>query len=49
MAFSLDQRYTSEGEPELGVGIVTEVNFGRVKIHFPGPDATRLYAIDTAP
>ncbi|MEL6132578.1 MAG: RNA polymerase-associated protein RapA [Bacteroidota bacterium] len=49
MAFFQDQRYTSEGEPELGVGIVTEVKHGRVKIHFPSADATRLYATETAP
>ncbi|MEO1416922.1 MAG: RNA polymerase-associated protein RapA [Bacteroidota bacterium] len=49
MAFSLDQRYTSEGEPELGVGKVTEVNHGRVKVYFPGAEAIRLYATETAP
>ncbi|MDA3893973.1 MAG: RNA polymerase-associated protein RapA [Salinivirgaceae bacterium] len=47
--FLPNQRYTSEGEPELGVGILTETSKGRVQIHFPVADETRLYAIDTAP
>lgn len=47
--FSPDQRWTSEGEPELGVGIVTEIGKGRVKIHFPMSGETRLYAEDNAP
>ncbi|MFK7923969.1 MAG: RNA polymerase-associated protein RapA [Bacteroidia bacterium] len=47
--FFPDQRWTSEGEPELGVGIVTEISKGRVKIHFPIADETRLYATDNTP
>ena len=47
--FSPDQRWTSEGEPELGVGIVTETSHGRVKIHFPIAGETRLYAMENAP
>lgn len=43
------QRYTSSGEPELGLGIVTEVSKGRVKINFPIAGETRLYAIESAP
>ena len=31
--FSLDQRWTSEGEPELGIGIVIETTKNIVKIH----------------
>ncbi|MEL6675276.1 MAG: RNA polymerase-associated protein RapA [Bacteroidota bacterium] len=49
MAFFPHQRYTSEGEPELGVGQVVETTHGRIKLYFPGSDATRLYAIDSAP
>lgn len=49
MAFFPGQRYTSEGEPELGVGIVIEARLGRVKVHFPGSDETRLYAEESAP
>lgn len=48
-AFFPDQRWTSEAEPELGVGIVTETSKGRVKIEFPKAGATRLYAAASAP
>lgn len=47
--FFPEQRWTSEGEPELGVGIVTETSKGRVTIHFPVPDETRQYAMENAP
>jgi ATP-dependent helicase HepA len=47
--FFPDQRWTSEGEPELGVGIVTDTSKGRVKIHFPVSDESRLYAMENAP
>ena len=48
-AFFLDQRWTSEGEPELGVGIVSELNKGRVQIKFPLSGEVRLYATEYAP
>lgn len=47
--FHPNQRWTSEGEPELGVGIVTEANFGRVHIFFPSSDEMRIYASGSAP
>ncbi|MBI9053249.1 MAG: RNA polymerase-associated protein RapA [Bacteroidales bacterium] len=47
--FFPNQRWTSKGEPELGVGMVTETSKGRVKVHFPISDETRLYAIENAP
>lgn len=47
--FFPNQRYTSSGEPELGVGIVTEVSKGKVLMYFPVSDETRLYAIESAP
>lgn len=47
--FSPKQRFTSEGEPELGIGICKETSKGRVQIHFPVPDETRLYATENAP
>jgi ATP-dependent helicase HepA len=47
--FLLNQRYTSSGEPELGVGIVTEVSKGKVRISFPTSDEVRLYSIESAP
>lgn len=47
--FFPNQRWTSEGEPELGVGIVTEVTKNRVQIYFPISGETRLYATESAP
>jgi ATP-dependent helicase HepA len=47
--FLLNQRYTSAGEPELGVGIVTEVNKGKVRISFPASSEVRQYSIESAP
>jgi len=43
------QRYTSEGEPELGVGILMEITKGRVQLHFPKSNETRVYSIENAP
>src|SRR5690554_3869301 len=47
--FFPNQRFTSAGEPELGLGIVTEVSKGKVKMYFPAADETRLYATGSAP
>lgn len=47
--FFPNQRYTSSGEPELGIGIVIEVSKGKVKISFPTSNEMRLYAIESAP
>lgn len=48
-AFSPGQRWISESEPELGLGIVTNVANRRVEILFPAGGESRLYAIDGAP
>lgn len=47
--FFPNQRYTSSGEPELGVGIVTEVSKGKVQLFFPLSDEQRMYASENAP
>ena len=47
--FYPEQRWTSEGEPELGVGVVIETNKNRVAIHFAAADETRQYALANAP
>lgn len=49
MRFSEGQRWISEPEPELGLGIVLEVEPGRVKLFFPASNAIRLYAEAAAP
>jgi len=33
--FFPNQRYTSKGEPELGIGILTEVGNRKVQVYFP--------------
>lgn len=43
------QRYASDGEPELGIGIITEVSRRQLKLHFPAAEETRIYALDSAP
>ena len=47
--FYPDQRWASEGEPELGVGVVVETKANRVQIHFPAAGETRQYALANAP
>ncbi len=46
--FFPNQRYTSKGEPELGIGILTELSKGKVRLSFPASNETRLYAIESA-
>jgi ATP-dependent helicase HepA len=43
------QRWVSDGEPELGLGIIHKSGAGRVEIAFPAAGETRIYAIDSAP
>ena len=43
------QRWVSDGEPELGLGIIRKSGDGRVEIAFPAAGETRIYAIGTAP
>ena len=43
------QRWTSEPEPELGLGTVVRAEAGRVQMLFPATGETRTYASDNAP
>src|SRR5688572_25554391 len=43
------QRWVSDSEPELGLGIILKVEFGRVEIFFPAASEQRLFALKTAP
>lgn len=43
------QRWVSDGEPELGLGVIRKSGEGRVEIVFPAAGETRIYATDTAP
>ncbi len=47
--FQIGQRYTSEQEPELGVGRVQNVEFKNVTIEFPAVKQTRIYRTASAP
>lgn len=43
------QRWSSETEPELGLGVVLSCQFGRIELKFPAVGETRLFALATAP
>ena len=49
MEFVIGQRWASQGEKNLGLGIVTQVDFRRVTIHFPAACETRTFASEAAP
>jgi ATP-dependent helicase HepA len=46
---AVGQRWISHTEPELGLGVVTEVEYRRVAMYFPAADAQRVYAMKDAP
>jgi ATP-dependent helicase HepA len=46
---AIGQRWSSDSEPELGLGIVTNKEFRTVEITFPTSNAVRRYSIATAP
>jgi ATP-dependent helicase HepA len=43
------QRWVSDSEPELGLGIILSGGDGRVEIVFPAVGENRCYALDSAP
>ncbi|WP_342748487.1 RNA polymerase-associated protein RapA [Marinobacterium halophilum] len=49
MPFVPGQRWISNSEAELGLGIVVEYSNRRVEIRFPAAEETRTYAADNAP
>jgi ATP-dependent helicase HepA len=46
---AVGQRWASEMEPELGIGIVDAIDGRRVTVTFPKSSLTRLYSIESAP
>lgn len=48
-SFAIGQRWISEMEPELGLGIVKHIDKRFVEIHFPASDCELKYAISSAP
>lgn len=49
MSFTVGQRWISNSESQLGLGLITEVSGRQVHIFFPAIDEDRIYAIDNAP
>lgn len=49
MSFSIGQRWVSQTEPKLGLGMIAEADNRRVTISFPASGESRTYAIDNAP
>lgn len=47
--FKLGQRFVSQSEPDLGLGVVSEVQGRTVKFNFPLVGQVRLYRVDNAP
>jgi len=47
--FSPLQRYTSKGEPELGVGILKEISNRKLQVYFPLSNEKRIYSIESEP
>jgi ATP-dependent helicase HepA len=43
------QRWVSDTEPELGLGIILQAQFGRVEVLFPAASEQRQYALSSAP
>ncbi|MCC6234051.1 MAG: RNA polymerase-associated protein RapA, partial [Verrucomicrobiales bacterium] len=48
-AYRVGQRWLSVAEPELGLGVVTQIGDGRVSIRFGAVDEVRQYIADGAP
>lgn len=49
LEFTLGQRYVSDTEPELGLGVVLQVSSSTAEIGFPAAGERRTYSIKQAP
>ena len=49
MSFAIGQRWISETENSLGLGMITALDFRSVTLHFPTSDETRIYSVAQAP
>ena len=49
MSFAIGQRWISETENSLGLGMITALDFRSITLHFPATDETRIYAVAQAP
>lgn len=48
MTFSIGQRWISNTESQLGLGIIVDVNKRQVSVNFPAVGEERIYATDSA-
>ncbi len=49
MNFEVGQRWLSEAEPELGLGIIFELGHKSLKVNFPAKQEVRVYGMKSAP
>lgn len=49
MDIAVGQRWVSDSEPEMGLGMVLSIEDGVVDILFPAVEQRRMYAVETAP
>lgn len=49
MTFTVGQRWISNTESQLGLGIITDISGRQVSVHFPAAEEHRIYAKDNAP
>ncbi|UAY77170.1 RNA polymerase-associated protein RapA [Pasteurella canis] len=49
MVFAVGQRWISESENNLGLGIIVNIDIRSVTILFPASEEQRIYALDSAP
>lgn len=49
MEFVVGQRWVSQAEPQLGLGIVVETDGRHITLHFPAAEEDRMYAANNAP
>ncbi len=49
MAFIIGQRWVSQAEPQLGLGIIVETDGRHITAHFPAIEEDRIYATEGAP
>ncbi|NNC55345.1 MAG: RNA polymerase-associated protein RapA, partial [Pseudomonadales bacterium] len=49
MDFVVGQRWVSQAEPQLGLGIVVETDGRHITLHFPAAEEDRVYAAHNAP
>ena len=49
VSFAPGQRWVSNTESELGLGVVISASHRRVELRFPAAGENRVYAVDNAP